>query len=264
MGSAFRLAVEDALAILTFDLPGEKVNKFSTPVMEELSSWIDKLSAASDVRALLLRSGKPDIFIAGADVREIESLRTPEEGKTASVVGQRIFERWARLPFPTIAAIHGACLGGGTELALACDFRVCSDSPKTRIGLPEVNLGILPAWGGTQRLPRLVGLAAALDLILTGKSIDGKRAARIGLADAAVPEAIFSEWSAAFARGKFGARKPRGLRKRTTAARIFLEGNLIGRALLFRKARATVLSRTRGRYPAPLEALEAVRRGYGR
>jgi len=264
MSSAFRLAVEDALAILTFDLPGEKVNKFSTPVMEELSSWIDRLSAAADVRALLLRSGKPQIFIAGADVREIEALRTPEEGKTASAVGQRIFERWARLPFPTIAAIHGACLGGGTELALACDFRVCSDSPKTRIGLPEVNLGILPAWGGTQRMPRLVGLADALDLILTGKQIDGKRAARIGLADAVVPEAIFAQWSAAFARGKFGARKPRGRRRKRTAGDLFLESNPVGRAILFRKARASILARTHGHYPAPIEALEAVREGYGR
>jgi 3-hydroxyacyl-CoA dehydrogenase/enoyl-CoA hydratase/3-hydroxybutyryl-CoA epimerase len=264
MSSAFRLAVEDALAILTFDLPGEKVNKFSTPVMEELSSWIDRLSAAADVRALLLRSGKPEIFIAGADVREIEALRTPEEGKTASAVGQRIFERWARLPFPTVAAIHGACLGGGTELALACDFRVCSDSPKTRIGLPEVNLGILPAWGGTQRLPRLVGLAAALDLILTGKQIDGRRAARIGLADAVVPEAIFAEWSTAFARGKFGARRPRGRRRKRTVADVLLESNPAGRALVFRKARASVLARTHGHYPAPIEALEAVREGYGR
>jgi 3-hydroxyacyl-CoA dehydrogenase/enoyl-CoA hydratase/3-hydroxybutyryl-CoA epimerase len=264
MSSAFRLVVEDALAVLTFDLPGEKVNKFSTPVMQELSSWIDRLSAAADVRALLLRSGKPEIFIAGADVREIEALATPEEGKTASAVGQRIFERWARLPFPTIAAIHGACLGGGTELALACDFRVCSDSPKTRIGLPEVNLGILPAWGGTQRLPRLVGLAAALDLILTGKQIDGKRAARIGLADAVVPEAIFAEWSAAFARGKFGARKPRGRRRKRSAADVLLESNPLGRALVFRKARASILARTHGHYPAPIEALEAVREGYGR
>jgi 3-hydroxyacyl-CoA dehydrogenase/enoyl-CoA hydratase/3-hydroxybutyryl-CoA epimerase len=113
-------------------------------------------------------------------------------------------------------------------------------------------------------MPRLIGLAAALDLILTGKQIDGRRAARIGLADAAVPEAIFSEWSMAFARGKFGARKPRGRRKKKTAADILLESNPVGRALLFRKARASILARTHGRYPAPLEALEAVREGYGR
>jgi len=264
MSSAFRLDVSDGLAIVTFDLPGEKVNKFSTPVMAELSSLVDRLSAAEGIRALLFRSGKPDIFIAGADVREIENVTTSEEGRTASAVGQRIFERFAQLPFPTVAAIRGACLGGGTELALACDWRVCSDSPKTKIGLPEVNLGILPGWGGTQRLPRLVGLAAGLDLILTGKQIDGKRAARTGLADAVVPDAIFDAWSETFARGKFGARKPRGRRARLPLVARLLEGNPAGRALIFRKARAAVLARTHGHYPAPIEALEAVREGLGK
>ena len=264
MPSAFRLSITDALATVTFDLPGEKVNKFSTPVMEELSGLIDKLSGSTGITGLLLRSGKPDVFIAGADVREIENLRNPEEGKVASAVGQRIFERWARLPFPTVAAIHGACLGGGTELALACDFRVCSDSPKTKIGLPEVNLGILPGWGGTQRLPRLVGLAAALDLILTGKSLDGKRAVRAGLADAVVPEAIFPEWAERFAREKSAARKPRRRRHPRSAMELALETNPFGRALVFRKARATVLAKTAGHYPAPLEALAAVAEGRGK
>jgi len=264
MPSAFRLSITDALATVTFDLPGEKVNKFSTPVMEELSGLIDKLSGSTGITGLLLRSGKPDVFIAGADVREIENLRNPEEGKVASAVGQRIFERWARLPFPTVAAIHGACLGGGTELALACDFRVCSDSPKTKIGLPEVNLGILPGWGGTQRLPRLVGLAAALDLILTGKSLDGKRAVRAGLADAVVPEAIFPEWAERFAREKSAARKPRRRRHPRSAMELALETNPFGRALVFRKARAAVLAKTAGHYPAPLEALAAVAEGRGK
>jgi len=264
MASAFRLDVSDGLAVVTFDLPGEKVNKFSTPVMEELSSLIDRLSASEGIRALLFRSGKADVFIAGADVREIENLRSPEEGKTASAVGQRIFERFARLPFPTVAAIRGVCLGGGTELALACDWRLCSDSPKTKIGLPEVNLGILPGWGGTQRLPRLIGLASALDLILTGKQIDGRRAARVGFADAVVPDAIFDAWSETYARGRFGARKPRGRRARLPLAGRLLESNPAGRAVIYRKARAAVLSRTHGNYPAPLEALEAVREGFGR
>ncbi len=264
MAPAFRLTIVDALATLTFDLPGEKVNKFSTPVMEELSALIDKLSGSVGIDALLLRSGKADVFIAGADVREIENIRSPEEGKVASAVGQRIFERWARLPFPTIAAIHGACLGGGTELALACDFRVCSDSPKTKIGLPEVNLGILPGWGGTQRLPRLIGLAPALDLILTGKAVDGKRARRMGLADAVVPEAIFADWCEKFAREKSGRRKPRRRHRKRSAAELALECNPLGRALIFRKARAAVLAKTAGHYPAPLEALAAVAEGRGK
>ena len=263
MGNAFRLALIDSLAVVTFDLD-DKVNKFSTPVMEELSSLTDRLSAANGIAALLFVSAKKDVFIAGADVREIESLGSPEEGRMKSAVGQQIFDRWARLPFPTVVAIGGACLGGGTELALACDYRVLSDSPKAVIGLPEVNLGILPGWGGTQRLPRLVGVTAALDMILTGKALDGKRAFKIGLADAVVPEPIFDEWTEKFARSKFRTRKPRGRRLRPSPARFFLEGNPLGRALVFRKARQAIFARTRGHYPAPLEALAAVEEGYSR
>ncbi|MGH9441272.1 MAG: 3-hydroxyacyl-CoA dehydrogenase NAD-binding domain-containing protein [Thermoanaerobaculia bacterium] len=262
MGNAFRLALIDSLAVVTFDLPGEKINKFSTAVMEELSSLTDRLSAADGVQALLFVSAKKEIFVAGADVREIENIASPEDGRLKSAVGQQIFERWSRLPFPTVAAIGGACLGGGTELALACDYRVVSDSPKAVIGLPEVNLGILPGWGGTQRLPRLVGLTAALDMILTGKPLDGKRAQRIGLVDAVVPEPIFGEWSEAFARSKFKTRKPRG--RRRSVGRFLLEGNPIGRAIVFRKAREAVMKRTRGHYPAPLEALAAVEEGFPR
>ncbi len=259
--NAFRLALIDSLAVVTFDLPDEKVNKFSSPVMEELSSLTDRLSAANGIESLIFRSGKKDVFVAGADVREIENISSPEDGKIKSAVGQRIFDRWSKLPFPTVAAIGGACLGGGTELALACDYRLMSDSKKAVIGLPEVNLGILPAWGGSQRLPRLVGIAAALDMILTGKALDGKRARKIGLADAVVPEAIFDEWGEKFARSKFKTRKPRGRRGPRSVANLLLEGNPIGRALVFGRARQAVMERTQGRYPAPLEALAAVEEG---
>ncbi len=264
MSSAFRLSIVDGLATVIFDLPDEKVNKFSTPVMEELSALTDKLAAAPGIRALILRSGKKDIFIAGADVREIEGVERPEEGAAKSALGQQIFSRWAALPFPTIAAIGGACLGGGLEMALACDYRLMSDSPKARMGLPEVNLGILPGWGGTQRLPRLVGIRSALDLILTGRMVDGRRARRIGLADESIPEPIFEEWSETFARSKAGTRKPAGRRRRRSASDWLLEGNPLGRRILFSRARKGVLAKTRGQYPAPLEALAAVAEGFGR
>ena len=264
VSNAFRLSIVDGLATVTFDLPDEKVNKFSTPVMEELSALTDKLAAASGIRALLLRSGKKDIFIAGADVKEIENVSGPEEGVSKSALGQQIFSRWAALPFPTTAAIAGACLGGGTELALACDYRVMSDSPKSRIGLPEVSLGILPGWGGTQRLPRLSGIRNALDMILTGKTLDGRRARRIGLADETVPDPLFEEWTEKFARSKAGARKPSGRRVRWTASDLALEANPIGRRLLFSRARQGVLAKTGGHYPAPLEALAAVQEGRGK
>ena len=173
--TAFDLKVEDdGLAILTFDLPGEKVNKLSTEVIAELGDLLVRLAREARIRGLLIRSGKPDVFIAGADVKEFTRVK-PEDARTAVERVQALFEQLANLPYPTVAAIDGACLGGGTELALACDYRLMSDSKKAQIGLPEVRLGIFPAWGGCTRLPRVVGLPAALDLILTGKSLDGRR-----------------------------------------------------------------------------------------
>ncbi|HLN59566.1 MAG TPA: enoyl-CoA hydratase-related protein, partial [Thermoanaerobaculia bacterium] len=174
--SSFQFDIEeDGLGILTFDRPGEKVNTFSREVFEEFSDVLVGLARETRLKGLLIRSGKPGTFIAGADVKEFVGLPAARI-REGSARGQALFEQLARLPVPTIAAINGTCLGGGTELALACDYRVMSDAPKAKIGLPEVQLGIFPAWGGCTRLPRLVGLAAALDLILTGKQLDAKRA----------------------------------------------------------------------------------------
>ena len=211
--NAFTLEIEDdGLGVLTFDRPGEKVNVFSREVFEELSEVLVKLAREPRIKSLLVRSGKPDSFIAGADVREFVSV--PSDAiREGSARGQALFEQLARLPYPTVAAINGICLGGGTELALACDYRIMSDSPKAKIGLPEVRLGIFPAWGGCARLPRVVGLQKALDLILTGKQLDARRAKKIGLVDEAVPAAIFEDFARKFARGKIGQRKPRAARR---------------------------------------------------
>ncbi|MGH9364802.1 MAG: 3-hydroxyacyl-CoA dehydrogenase NAD-binding domain-containing protein, partial [Thermoanaerobaculia bacterium] len=262
--TAFDLQIgEDGLGVLTFDLAGEKVNKLSRDVFAELSALLLRLSREPRLRALLVRSGKPDIFIAGADVKEFLQI-PPEEIAEASARGQTLFTDLARLPFPTIAAINGACLGGGTEFALACDYRLMSDSPRARIGLPEVRLGIFPAWGGCARLPRLVGLAAALDLILTGKQLDARRAKKIGLVDEAVPAAIFEDWTRRFARQQVGSRKPRPGRRAPRDLRGWaLEGNPLGRRLLFKTAREKVLKETGGHYPAPLEALNVLEGSYG-
>ena len=201
--SAFDLKVEDdGLATLTFDLPGEKVNKFSTAVLEELADVLVRLTREARIRGLLIRSGKPDIFIAGADVKEFTQVRARGRAPRASSACSRSSSSSPIFRIPTVAAINGACLGGGTELALACDYRLMSDSKKAQIGLPEVRLGIFPAWGGCTRLPQVVGLAAALDLILTGKTLDARRARKIGLADEAVPAAIFDDWARRFAREK--------------------------------------------------------------
>ncbi len=270
-GNAFRLDVEpDGLAILTFDLPGERANKYSTPVMTELEAVLDGLAKRSDVKALLLVSGKPDIFIAGADVNEIAKASDPAAIANGVRRGQEIFGKLANLPFPTVAAIEGACVGGGCETILAMDWRLASDSKKTQIGLPEIKLGILPAWGGTTRLPRVVGLTAALDVILAGKVIDSKRAQKMGLVDQLVPAPILLDAAKKFARGKFGTKKranaaPDGGPLRVAPAKAMdriLEG--VGRSVVFSKARASVMKETHGNYPAPLEALAAVEKGFGR
>ncbi|HEY1250157.1 MAG TPA: 3-hydroxyacyl-CoA dehydrogenase NAD-binding domain-containing protein [Thermoanaerobaculia bacterium] len=262
--SAFDLQVgEDGLALLTFDLPGEKVNKLSTPVVAELAEILLRLSREPRIRGLLVRSGKPDVFIAGADVKEFLTV----DGDAVRTMVERVqalFEQLAHLPYPTVAAINGVCLGGGTELALACDYRVMSDAPKAQIGLPEVRLGIFPAWGGCTRLPRVIGLPAALDLILTGKSLDAKRARRLGLVDEAVPAAIFDSWALRFARGKLGAAKPRTRRGPSSLPARGLEATPFGRRMIFGKARAKVLEQTGGHYPAPLAALHAIEDGFGK
>lgn len=125
---------------------------------------------------MIIHSLKPDNFVAGADVRMLEACTTASEAEDLARQGQDLFQQLSDLPYPVVAAIHGPCLGGGLELALACDYRVCTDSDKTRLGLPEVQLGLLPGSGGTQRLPRLIGLLPSLDLILTGKQLRAKKA----------------------------------------------------------------------------------------
>jgi 3-hydroxyacyl-CoA dehydrogenase/enoyl-CoA hydratase/3-hydroxybutyryl-CoA epimerase len=263
---AFELNLEeDGLAILTFDLPGEKVNKFSRAAVRELAEVLLKLDREPRVRALLIRSGKPDVFIAGADLKEFVSTSAAEVQDTVRAV-QALFEQLAHLPFPTVAAINGACLGGGTELALACDYRLMAEGGRkpAQIGLPEVRLGIFPAWGGCTRLPRVVGLQKALDLILTGRTLDARRAKKIGLVDAAIPAPIFDETARRLARERLGQGKPRERRGDRGLADLALEGNPLGRKVVFAKARQTVMKQTGGRYPAPLEALAVIEEGYGK
>ena len=262
--TAFRLDIgEDGLGTLTFDLPGEKVNKFSREVFAELSETLVRLAREPRLLGLLVVSGKPDIFIAGADIKEFTQV-APEQVRVLGERGQALFELLANLPLPTVAAIDGVCLGGGTEFALACDYRVMSDAPRARIGLPEVRIGVFPAWGGCTRLPKLVGLQAALDLILTGKQLDARRARKIGLVDEAVPAPIFENFARRFALEKMKGGKPRARRRPLDLAALALEGNPLGRRLVFSRAREGVLEQTGGHYPAPLEAIAVIEESYGR
>ena len=265
IGSNPSLAVgEDGVGWITFDDTDRKVNVLTEAVMTRLADLVseaDDLATQGRLRALLFRSGKSG-FIAGADVAAIGAVEDPAEGADASRMGQAVFRRIEDLTVPTIAAIQGVCLGGGTELSLACSHRVASDSPKTVMGLPEVMLGILPAWGGTTRLPRLVGLQAALDMILTGRQISASKAKRIGLVDAILPADLFDETAAALAVAQADGRSE-GRARRPLFKRL-LDDTVPGRRLVLTMAKKRVLAQTGGHYPAPLKILDVLRRSLGR
>jgi len=267
-GSSFRLDVgRDGFATLTFDAPGKRVNVFDRATLQELERVVDELAERPDLAILVLVSAKETNFIAGADLGLIAEVSDPLEAEAGSRFGQRVFAAWEALPFPTVAAIRGTTMGGGTELALASTYRVVSDWDGTRIGLPEIKLGILPGWGGSTRLPRLVGIEAALDMILTGRTIRPKKALKMGLADALVPDARFLDcvrelaagWAAEHADGKRPQRG--GLDVPFKVKALMLEKNPLGRRLLFDQARKQTAARTGGHYPAPLRAIEVVRTG---
>ncbi|HET7564686.1 MAG TPA: fatty acid oxidation complex subunit alpha FadJ [Gemmatimonadaceae bacterium] len=261
---AFRVDVrEGGIAVLTLDLPGESVNKVSRVVGDELLAILERLERDTLIKAAVLISGKPDIFVAGADIEQFREIRTARDGERLSRDGQMLMDRIERSRVPIIAAIHGACLGGGLEAALACAYRIATDHPKTVLALPEVQLGLIPGAGGTQRLPRTVGLRNALDMILTGKNVRAKKALQIGLIDEMVHPAILLDVAldraAAFASGKL---KRKARRTSHGAANLVLEGNAMGRRVVFRQAREQTVRKTHGHYPAPLAALSAVATGY--
>ncbi len=250
---AFRIERAGDLAIVWFDLPGEKVNKFSTTVMAEFAGVVDELEHDGDIKRVIIASGKPSIFIAGADVSEFSRATSEEQAREYTRFGQQTIHRFSKLPQVTVAAINGAALGGGCELSISCDYRVMSDSPRAQIGLPETKLGIFPAWGGVTKLPRLIGLPAALDIILNGKTLDGKRAKKIGLVDEVVPAAILLDVARQF------ATKPK--RHGSDRTKFYVEGNPLARRVIFGKARKAVLAQTHGQYPAPLKAIDVMEYG---
>ncbi|HEY7859976.1 MAG TPA: enoyl-CoA hydratase-related protein, partial [Gemmatimonadaceae bacterium] len=174
---------DDGVAVVTFDLAGESVNKLSREVIDEFRLLMDRVDTDSSVRAIVLISGKRDLFIAGADIEQFLELRTAAEAEAMSREGQEMVARIEKLRAPVVCAIHGTCVGGGLETALASAYRIATDHPKTVLALPEVQLGLIPGAGGTQRLPRRVGLRQALDMILQGKNVRAKKALQIGLID---------------------------------------------------------------------------------
>jgi len=252
--------VRDGIALVTLDSPGAPVNVISQSVKDEVYGMLTALERDGQVRAVAFFSGKADNFIAGADIEEFVRLKTAAEAEQLSRDGQAMLDRVAAFSKPIAVGIHGACLGGGLEFALACRYRVATDHPKTQLGLPEIQLGILPGASGCQRLPRLIGARAALDIILAGKSERAAKAYRLGMVDELVPPAILQDVTIAAAR-RMAERGVVPRRRRGGLSGFLLDGNPLGRLLVFYLARKQVLAQTKGNYPAPLAALEAVRHG---
>ncbi|QTN32099.1 enoyl-CoA hydratase/isomerase family protein [Akkermansiaceae bacterium] len=238
------LTFSNSTAILVFDREGSSANIFDSATLAELSERLDELTAQPEVTGLLIRSAKPHIFIAGADLNELSTARG-EKLTRLIATGQTLFNRIADLPYPTVCAIHGACVGGGYELALACDWRVASDSQETVIGLPETQLGILPAWGGTTRLPDLLGLQDALPVILSGKIHSPELAKRKGLVDQTVPKEHLKAHALSFLE--------KGKRHHTNNP---ITHNQAVAALIRVQAQKELLKKTHGHYPGPEAALE--------
>ncbi len=259
---SIKIVPQGDVAVVEIDLVGEKVNKFSTPVMTRLKEVLEDLKKSS-YKAVIFKSNKPKIFIAGADIEEIKSMTTKEQFEAAVKGGQEIMNMVEDLPMPTMAAINGACMGGGCEFIMSCDYRIASEDPSTKIGLPEIQLGILPGFGGTQRMPRIIGLQAALDIILAGKAVNAKKAQKIGLVDKVVHPNLLEEQAMKWAKeiiagGSKKRRKkfaPQGLVNKV------LEG--VGRGVVYKKAREGVMKATKGFYPAPLEALAVIEKTHG-
>ncbi len=251
----------DGVAVVTLDQPGRPVNTLSPALLEEFEAAVGPLLDDPEVVAFVVTSAKPSGFIAGADLDVLEGL----DAAAASALsrdGNALLERIARSPKPVVAAVHGAALGGGLEVALACRFILATDDPATVLGLPEVQLGLLPAGGGTQRLVERVGLTRALPLLLTGSRLRARKAYRLGLVDALTTPGGLVETAALAAVGlAAGSVRPRVV-TRPLAER--LAGGWPGRALVLRQARARVERQTRGLYPAPPAILDCVATGLAR
>lgn len=264
---------EDNTAVVWFDTPDSPVNTLQAGFDEEFNRVLEALAADKDLEAVVLASAKED-FIAGADIKLLNTFSSAEEARGLSDTAQKVMDRLETFPVPIVAAIHGVCLGGGLEVALACQGRIASKSDRTRLGQPEVKLGIIPGAGGTQRLPRRVGLETALDMILSGKTISASKARALGLVDDVVPRPVLLEAALQHARKLIQKREEeksgppqRGMQyfikmlSLKNLRRLLLEKNSPGRSLLFSQARKKVLARTHGNMLAPVRAIEVIKAG---
>ncbi|MCU4675333.1 fatty acid oxidation complex subunit alpha FadJ [Catenovulum sp. 2E275] len=254
----FTLSIEaDQIAVVRLNVPDESMNVISRHTMNEIETLLDEIEKNNQIKGVVLTSGKPDSFIAGADINMINACKTKADTEELAKAGQAIFARIEKSRIPFVAAIHGICLGGGLEFSLACHYRIASDDEKTQLGLPEVKLGLLPGSGGTQRLPRLVGIQAALDIMLTGKQVRAKSALKMGLIDDLVPHSILLDTAKTLA----GCGLPKRKEIKQALWAKALEKNSLGRGVLFDQALKQVEKKTLGNYPAPKRIINVVRVG---
>ena len=256
-----RLSIDDTgVATAWLDAPSASVNKISQATLDGFTELIDTVEGHDEVRGLVLISGKPDSFVVGADLDMLSAFEMPAEARAVSRQAHRLVSRLHHLPFPTVAAIHGPCAGGGLELTLGCDYRIATTASQTTLSLPEVKLGLLPGGGGTQHLPRLIGVQQALTLMLTGKNTYPEKARRIGLVDALIhPPGLHQAAVRAARELADGTRTVN--RNGPSLGEQMLESNPLSRRIIYQQAGRRTESRTRGNYPAPPRILDAVRTG---
>jgi 3-hydroxyacyl-CoA dehydrogenase/enoyl-CoA hydratase/3-hydroxybutyryl-CoA epimerase len=257
---------EDGVAVVTIDVPGEKLNTLSDQLFQDMDAILSRLEA-KEASAVVFISGKAEGFIAGADVKMLAKIQTAEEGEALSRMGQDVLNRIEDLPIPTICAIHGVAMGGGLEFALACRYRIVTADPSTQLALPEVQLGLLPGAGGTQRLPRLIGMQAALDMILTGKRIRADKAKKMGLAHEVVPKELLLDRARRAGRqlaratadmGHIPIKPASAKRPASSIGQLMLQATVPGRAMMYRQVKKSLAKKVGTHYPAPYLALAAV------
>lgn len=251
---------EAGIGYITFDNPDAKVNVLNADTIHRLDAILDEIQRKNSVKAVVFRSAKKDVFVAGADIKEIEAITDTADAKVKAQAGQNLFNKIEDLPVPTVAVIDGVALGGGCELAIACMYRISTFNDKVKIGLPEVNLGFVPGFGGTYRLPRLLGLSQSLKMILSGKPVGSSAAFKSGLVDALYPQSTLEADVSVFLkqiidaplRDKFKPKPQKGINA-------FLENTAIGNSLIFMQSKRTVEEATKGFYPAPMRAVDLIK-----
>ncbi|MCI0681214.1 MAG: 3-hydroxyacyl-CoA dehydrogenase NAD-binding domain-containing protein [Gemmataceae bacterium] len=253
--TALRLDVADRLAVITFDQPGSKANTLGLAVLGEFEQVVGQLDKMSGLDGVVLQSGKPGMFIAGADLRELATVRDEATSRMLVKRGLDMIGRLEQLPCPTVALVDGACMGGGLEVALAFDYRLAGSNPKTELGLPEVKVGLIPGWGGTQRLTRLIGPSQAAELICAGEAVNPRRARELGLVFDAVPSDKLLDEAKRLIAWSRQSGDWREARRRKQQPVGLSEDQL---AFTYGVARAQVLAKTKGQFPAPIAALDAI------